>query len=322
MASAASFERPSNMALGGKEILVIGGSGFIGSHVVSRLVRDGARVSIYDRSSAGILPQSVRKLTGSLSDTALLRSCLKDKNIVIHLAASSLPAQGANNLASEIRNHVEITIRAAELASAAGVGHFVFAGSGGTAYGYSSDAGLREDMGTFPINAYGISKLAIEHYLRLLDRTGPMRTSTLRISNPFGEGQRARNGQGIVAAAMEHAIKGQAMPIWGDGSVSRDFIHVEDVAAAFAAICAIEDPPKLVNIGSGEAISILTLIKKIETVLEIELPLVFHPGRKVDVKKNMLDIGLANQTLGWSPRLSLAEGLERTARWWLESADS
>ncbi len=301
-----------------KKVLVVGGAGFIGRHVVRQLLSDGAQVAVLDVTRLPDDLSRVDQVTGSITDTALFASTVSGCDTVVFLANSSLPGSANTDLSSEIHDHVQTTIKAAEISNAQGVKRFVFASSGGTVYGYSSDQPLAEDMPTAPINAYGVSKLSIEHYLRLLSRLRPMQTVSLRVSNPYGEGQLALRNQGFVAAAMQHAISGKTMPIWGDGSVERDFIHVSDVAAGFAAACAAGEVPPVVNIGSGQALSLLDLLKMIEPALGRPVPVQFEPGRAIDVARNVLDISRARQALDWSPRTSMSEGLSRTARWWLD----
>jgi len=202
------------------------------------------------------------------------------------------------------------------------VKRFLFPSSGGTVYGTDPAPGtaLREDMATAPRNAYGASKLAIEHYLRLLNGLGRIATVSLRISNAYGEGQRAHRGQGFVAAAIRNALAGAPLEIWGDGSVERDFVHVSDVARAFVMAAHRDDPPPIVNIGSGVAVSLSEIVRRLEDALGQPVPVVHRAGRVVDVKRNVLDISRARATLGWTPEIRLEEGLARTVRWWRHDA--
>lgn len=305
------------MALHNRRILVVGGSGFIGRHVVTELLSQGAEVVVMDVAAPAERSAKVDYVIGSITDTSLLASAVAGIHTVVFLANSSLPGSANNDLSAEVHNHVQTTIKAAEIANAQNVRRFVFASSGGTVYGYSSELPLHEDMPTFPINAYGVSKLSIEHYLRLLSRIRPMETISLRVSNPYGEGQLAVRNQGIVAAAMQHSMLGKTMPIWGDGSVERDFIHVSDVARGFAAACSASEVPDVVNIGSGKALSLLNVLAQIEAALGRKVPVAFEPGRSVDVQRNLLDIERAQRLLNWTPSKTLTEGLAQTAQWWL-----
>ena len=304
-----------------QKVLIVGGGGFIGKKVVAAFVAAGARVSVLDMVAAD--RDDVEWSVGSLSDPTLVAAAANGCDSVIFLANSSLPGSSHADLSAEIQSHVFVTIKAAEICNSLGVNTFVFASSGGTVYGYSPDpqTGLVETDLTRPINAYGVSKLAIEHYLRLLSDLRPMRTVSLRISNPYGEGQRAARGQGIIAAAMEHTVKHTPMTIWGDGSAERDFLHVEDVARAFVAAAQYNGTESVFNIGSGACWSLRDALKAVLVATEQSLEIVYEKGRTVDVQRNQLDISLARRELGWAPIIDLPEGLMRTATWWLTPHD-
>ena len=299
-----------------QKVLVVGGGGFIGRKVVAAFVAAGARVRVIDMMPAD--RDDVEWTVGSVSDPTLVAAVAAGCDTVVFLANASLPGSSHASLSAEIQSHVLMSIAAAETCSSVGVRTFVFASSGGTVYGYSPDpgTGLSEADPTRPINAYGVSKLSIEHYLRLLADLRPMRTVSLRISNPYGEGQRAARGQGIIAAAMQHTVDGTPMTIWGDGSAERDFLHVADVAQAFVAAARYRGAEKVFNIGSGTCRSLRKTLDAVQAVTARPLEILYEPGRTVDVQRNRLEISLARRELGWAPAIDLAEGLARTAAWW------
>jgi len=299
-----------------KRVLVVGGNGFIGRHVVRQLIAAGAEVGVMDMAPGPEEFARLDQVVGSIADATLLASVVSGCDMVVFLANSSLPSSANTDLSSEVQAHVQVSVKAAEICNAQGVERFVFASSGGTVYGYSCDTPLTEDMPTRPRNAYGVSKLAIEHYLRIIGMQRDLRTVSLRVSNPYGEGQRALRNQGFIAAAMQHAMTGRTMAIWGDGTVERDFVHVADVADAFVLACAAENPPEVANIGSGQACSLLEVLGHVETALGKPVPVNFEPGRAIDVARNVLDTTRAAQGLGWKPGIGLQEGLRRTASWW------
>ncbi|MGQ7794592.1 NAD-dependent epimerase/dehydratase family protein [Faunimonas sp. B44] len=311
--------------LSGLRVLVVGGAGFIGQHVVAAFRDAGAAVSILDR-----VPPPERRnerdwIVGSIADASLVASTAAGSDVVVFLANSSLPGSSHANLAAEVEAHVGVTVRAAEICAALGVKRFLFASSGGTVYGIEPQeaGGLTVDMPTRPLNAYGVSKLAIEHYLRLIGETRDMSTVVLRISNPYGEGQRAVRSQGFVAAAMEHAIFGTRLPVWGDGTVERDFIHVADVAKAFVLAANCESRTPVLNVGVGTAVSLNAMLRMIEEAVGRRIAVDYQPSRAIDVRRNFLDITRTTREIGWRPSIDLASGLERTARWWIdEAADS
>ena len=304
--------------LGGRRVLVVGAGGFIGRHVVSGLVAAQAKVTALDLAAPKRIPNGVVEwVTGNVSDESVVAAASAGQDAVVYLASNSLPASANHDLAEEINSHVRATVKAAEICEASGVDLFLFASSGGTVYGLEADEPLVEDSPTRPRNAYGVSKLAIEHYLRLIGVLRHMKTVSLRIANPYGEGQRSHRSQGVVAAAMQHSIEGTAMPIWGDGSVVRDFVYVGDVAEAFVAACGYEGPSTVINIGSGAGVTLLDIIRLVETATGRPIRLDFEPDRPIDVRRNVLDIRRAARHLSWTPKVSLESGIAATAGWWL-----
>ncbi len=300
-------------------ILVIGGAGFIGGHVVKSLIDAGLNLAVYDLHAQ---PSSIdiEWHSGSITDLSLMASVVADRDAVVFLANASLPGSSIASLSMEIQSHVRDTLRVAEVCAELGVKHFVFASSGGTVYGHcpAPGTGLVETALTQPQNAYGVSKLAIEHYLRLLSGKADMRTTSLRISNPYGEGQRAVRGQGFIAAAIQRAMDGSELEIWGDGLVERDFIHVSDVAAAILATLRSDNPPDVVNIGTGQATSLKSIVEMVEAACGTSIDTRYYPGRRIDIERNVLDIARAQNTLDWSPRIVLEDGLTQTVAWWQE----
>lgn len=302
--------------LKGKRILVVGAAGFIGRHVTHALENSGANVVGFDYAGPSNAQSHFPWVSGSLTDPTLFATAVSDCYGVVFLANSSLPNTSNLDLAAEIDAHVKVSVNAAEICCRHNVSRFIFASSGGTVYGHDSADPLSESAQTTPRNAYGVSKLSIEHYLRLISAMRSMETVSLRISNPYGPGQRAHRNQGFIAAAFQNLQDGATMPIWGDGSVERDFVYVSDVAQAFLAALLVETPPHVVNIGAGQATSLLSILELIEQVHGQAVPVEFEPSRIVDVKRNVLDISKARKTLGWEPRTSLVAGLEKTDAWW------
>lgn len=304
----------------GRRVLVVGGAGFIGQHVVAAMRAARADVRVLDIVPAPPQAEIADWIVGSISDASLVASAAVGCDTVVFLANASLPGSSQASLALEVEMHVGATVKAAEICSALGVRRFLFASSGGTVYGIEPEGGrgLAVDMPTRPRNAYGVSKLAIEHYLRILGGLRAMKTLSLRISNPFGEGQRALRAQGFVAAAMQHAVAGTTLPIWGDGTVERDFLHISDVARAFVHAAAYEGSVPVLNVGSGRAVSLRAMLAMVEEALGRPVPVAYERDRPIDVRRNVLDIALTTAELGWAPEVDLRTGLARTARWWLE----
>lgn len=304
-----------------RPILVIGGGGFIGRHVVSALRRAEIVTRVMDFCPPLLEDAGLDWVTGSIADNTLVASAADGCGVVIFLANVSLPGSSHGDMAREAIGHVGVTLQVADVCKDMNVDRFLFASSGGTVYGYDApDGGLLEDSPNCPLNGYGVSKLSIEHYLRLMNVQGPMRTLSLRISNPYGEGQRANRSQGVIAAAMQHAMAGTRMPIWGDGKIERDFIHISDVADAFLAGLTHVGPSSVINIGSGRARTINEVLDATRRHTARDLQVEYQPDRPIDVHRNVLSIDRAQTELGWTPNIDFEEGMARTARWWLNQS--
>jgi len=303
-----------------RRVCVLGAGGFIGRHVVAECLAHGDRVravDVIDLAGTGFADDPRLEFRcGQLRDTGFVRQVLQGVDVVICLAPNSLPATSNADLAAEIGLHVQTTLHIAELAQQAGVARFVFPSSGGTVYGIDSPTPIAEDAPTRPRNAYGVSKLAIEHYLRVLSMLRGMQTVSLRISNPYGIGQRADSGQGFIAMAMRRAFGGETMTIWGDGGAVRDFLYIGDVARAMRLASLYDGGAEVINIGSGLGYSLREVARMVERITGRELRLSFEQSRRIDVAKNVLDNALAFQELGWRPKIPIEEGLRRTAEWW------
>jgi UDP-glucose 4-epimerase len=304
------------MTLSGRHVLVLGGGGFIGRHVVDAILAEGGEVSVMDLHQPDDADPRITWFCGSLGRSDAVAAAAQGCDTAIYCAGHSLPATGNRDVAGEITDHVVTSVRVAEICAAQGVKRFLFSSSGGTVYGTDNVAPMAETSPTLPKTAYGASKLAIEHYLRVVGAHQSMRTISFRIANPYGEGQHSGRGQGFIAAAMAAAFSGEELSIWGTGDVVRDFVYVGDVARAFASACTYEGPHDLFNIGKGEGASLLEIVAQVESASGRKINLKLCPERSIDVQRNVLDIARARAELGWSPDTLLATGLTRTAQWW------
>ncbi|MCP5091730.1 MAG: NAD-dependent epimerase/dehydratase family protein [Gammaproteobacteria bacterium] len=297
-------------------ILVVGASGFIGAAVTRALVAAGFAVRALDPFQRDDLPDGITWFQGTTGDGDLVTRAITGCDRVVFLGGNSAPDAGIPTVAREITGEVLPVIDFAEACATAGCAQFIFASSAGTVYGPSAAQQIAEDHPLAPIAPYGASKVSTEVYLRILARKYPMKSLILRLSNPYGPGQVVKRNQGFVAAAMAAAVEGRTLPIWGDGSVTRDYIYIDDVARAFAAACASEPMSDTINIGSGLGVTLLELRAAIEVATDRELAVNFEPARTVDIPRNVIDRTRAAARLGWQPEIDLSDGLRQTARWW------
>jgi len=297
--------------------LVLGGAGFIGSHLAEALLQAGHRVRIFDRPHLDRLPTFLQRrefevFTGDFLNPYVLSAALQGNEIVFHLVSTTLPKTSNDNPVYDVESNVVGTLRLLELCREQGVRKVVFASSGGTVYGVPRSVPIDESHPTEPICSYGIHKLMIEKYLQLNHRVHGLDYCVVRPPNLYGPRQRLDIAQGAVAVFLDRALHGKPIQVWGDGSVMRDYLYVEDAAEALVKAAAFEGEPKVFNIGSGVGTTLKQLIKEIEALLGRPVPVEYSAARTLDVPANVLDASLARRLLGWTPRTSLAEGLRRT----------
>jgi UDP-glucose 4-epimerase len=202
-----------------------------------------------------------------------------------------------------------------------GVKKIIFISSGGTVYGVPHQVPIPETHPTDPLVPYAITKLAIEKYLYFFHAMHGLEYSVLRVANPFGDRQRVGTGQGAVATFISKAIADEPIEIWGDGTVTRDYIYIDDVVDAFISAIDYSGEPRIFNIGSGCGRSVNELITTIEALIEKPIHRCYLPARAFDVPVNILDISRAQSILGWNPKFSFQEGLRRTISWIKKNED-
>jgi UDP-glucose 4-epimerase len=304
--------------LNGMRCLVVGAGGFLGRALSASLCDRGAVVQGYGRMPEDETARDHRVAwtNAPFSDFSTLARAVEDQEIVFHLLGSSIPESSNSDPAEDLLAHVFSTIKLLDLCRAAHVRKIVFASSGGTVYGIPAVVPTPETAPTDPISAYGISKLAVEKYLALYRHLHGMDYHILRIANPYGPGQSPFKKQGVVASILYRAISGKPFEIWGTGEVTRDFIHVEDVSAAFIHALHYAGEHRTMNVGSGHGLTINQVVGDVQHVLGLEGVRVTHkPGRAADVPVSILDTQLIRTVTSWRPRVSWIDGLTQTALW-------
>ncbi|HEX2542199.1 MAG TPA: NAD-dependent epimerase/dehydratase family protein [Caldimonas sp.] len=304
-----------------KTSVVLGGRGFIGSHLIDLLLQRGSKVKCFDRPlvqpvlGAVARTEGLSFIDGDFTSKSDVMRAIAGCDYCFHLVSTTVPKSSNDDPVYDVESNLLSTVKMLEDAVAAGVRKIIFASSGGTVYGIPERIPIAEQHPTNPVCSYGISKLATEKYLELFRLQRGLEYGVVRLANPFGERQRTEAAQGAVAVFLAKALRAETIEIWGDGSVVRDYIHISDVVEAMAALALHEGGPRVFNIGSGTGTSINTLLDKIETVLGSKVRRKYMSARPFDVPVNVLDIELAQSALGWSPRVTFDEGLQRSARW-------
>ena len=302
------------------KIVVFGGGGFIGSTIADQLLAEGHELRIFERPRI----QPYRKFTptehvewmvGDLASTHDVHDALLGMDAVMHLVSTTLPKNSNDDPVYDVQSNVVASLQLLNAMVAQNVRRLVFISSGGTVYGNPQYSPIDEQHPTEPLVSYGITKLTIEKYLQVFHRSHGIQTVSLRVGNPYGERQRVETAQGAVGVFLHKALRGESIDIWGDGSVTRDYIHASDVASAFSKALHYTGPHRVFNISSGVGTSLNALIHMLEQSLGQPIAKRYLPGRPFDVAVSILCNKLARQELGWEPVVSMQEGIERTARW-------
>ena len=303
--------------LRGSSCLVLGAGGFIGGHLCRSLRRRGAVVHGFGRRrSYPEALEGVRWTAGEFSDRAALARAVDGAEHVFHLLGSSTPESSNKDPVADLAAGAMASLHLLEICRAAGVRKVVFLSSGGTVYGIPSAVPISEDAPTDPISAYGVSKLAVEKYLRLYHHLHGLDYVVLRVANPFGPWQDPDRRQGVVPALMQAVLDGRPAEIWGDGRVVRDYLFAADAADAIAEAAAYRGEHRIFNVGSGVGRSVLDVLEDIGAALgRADVEAVHRPARATDVPVNVLDTSRIQRELGWEPRTGWADALDATAAW-------
>lgn len=308
----------STSALSGKACLVLGATGFIGWNLCRHLISQGVRVrAVWHRSISEEQRQypGIEWYHGSYADRDFVTRAIDGQNIVFHLVSTSTPARFNTDPLADIVENLGPTLQLAQISATSGVSNLIYASSGGTVYGISQEKLLSESSRTNPISCYGVGKLAAEKYLEIFGRYLGLKSTILRISNPYGPYQIVTKGQGLISRLISCGLDNEVMSIWGDGSVVRDFIFIDDVVFALVSAASYQGPEHIFNVGAGIGASVSEVIKVVESETGLSINIDYEAGRAVDVPVNILNTSLIRAHLNWEPRVPLREGIRKTFDW-------
>jgi UDP-glucose 4-epimerase len=302
------------------KIIIFGGGGFIGSTIADRLLLDGHELRIFERPRVAPYrkfaeSERVEWIAGDFSSTHDVSDAIRGVDVVLHLVSTTLPKNSNDDPIYDVQSNLVATLQMLNAMVAHNVRKIVFISSGGTVYGNPMYLPIDEKHPTDPLVSYGITKLAIEKYLQMYSLLHGISAITLRVANPYGERQRIETAQGAVGVFLHHALKGLPIEIWGDGSVTRDYIHVSDVAEAFVRAVGYSGARSCFNISFGAGTSLNELVDMLEDVLGKPVERRYLPGRPFDVPVSVLSNDLARDELEWAPSISMRCGIVRVAEW-------
>jgi UDP-glucose 4-epimerase len=288
----------------------------MGTHLVDRLLESGRSARIFGHSPNRFrtVPQGAEYVEGELGNYGLVREAMEGMEVVYHLVSTTLPKTSNDDPVYDVHSNLIDTIQLLKTCVEVGVRRVVFASSAGV-YGLPEALPITENHSTNPISSYSISKLAIEKYLQLFRYLYGLDFVALRISNPYGPLQNPMGQQGVVSIFLHRLYTGQPLRVWGDGNARRDYLYISNLVHALERAAEVEPQERVLNIGSGQGISINELLEVMATIVGEQPSVEYLPARTLDIPVSVLDIGRARAELGWSPDMELAEGLARTWKW-------
>jgi nucleoside-diphosphate-sugar epimerase len=309
------------------QFLVTGGAGFIGSHLVRRLLADGGWVRVIDNLATGKRERlrdvegAIEFIEGDLADPSTCENALSGIDCVLHQAAVPSVQRSVKNPIETNKANVTSTLNLLESCRKHGVRRFVYASSS-SAYGDTPVLPKREDMPPNPLSPYALQKFVGERYCQLYFRLYGLETVSLRYFNVFGPSQDPYSEYSAVIPKFATRLqRGESIVVYGDGEQSRDFTYVDNVVEAnILALRAPRAAGSVMNIGCGERITLNRLIKILEEILEVQAAVDYQPARPGDVRDSLADISLAQDLLGYQPKISVAQGLRRTVAWLASNA--
>lgn len=299
------------------DVLILGGNGFIGTALSLRLQEEGRQVTVLDPMPPRDPSFRGRWVPGKLEDHQLAEKILRPGMRVVHLAWSSLPEPSNRDPHGDLSSNLLPTLRWLDACADAGVDRVIFMSSGGTVYGVPVTDPIREDHPTNPICSYGIGKLAVEKYLSLYRHLRGLPFIVLRASNLYGPGKEPFGRQGAVNVFLGAVARNEKIPLWGDGRVVRDYLFISDLVELVLRCTesVVPSGESVFNAGFGRGHSLLDIIEEIHVVTGRNPEIEWLGGRKVDVPANVLDSGKVRSVFGWSPGVSLREGIRETWEW-------
>ena len=300
-----------------EKCLLLGGAGFIGKNLAMRLLRENYEVTVYDfyvkqNYSEEELKQ-INYYERELFKDTDLKSVIENQDVVIHLVSSVGPENSMINPERCYYNDVAKTVEILEIMRKCGVNKMIFISSGGTVYGDVNCESLKEDMQLFPQNHYGITKVTIEKILQMYNQIYQMENIIVRVANPYGTGQQSKKGIGAVTVFAEKILKSEIIEIWGDGSVVRDYIYIDDVVNMITKFVEykVNDFNIAYNIGTGVGTSLNQLIKELELQIGKKADVSYKQGRNIDVQRNVLNMEKTFHAIGNVLEYSLSKGIKK-----------
>jgi len=295
--------------------VVIGANGFIGSHLVDSLAREGHEVTAFGRFSSPepmYTASGVTAFRGDFLNRSDLERAVHGAELVFHFLSTTSPATAESDPSLDIRTNLVQTVTLLESCVAAGVGHVYFASTGGAIYGPQGREEYVETDPTMPVSPYAIGKLSIENYLRYFSVMHGLRSTALRISNPYGTRQPPHRLQGFIPIALRQIAQGKPVVRFGDGSMVRDYLYVEDLTRMITSMVGSTPQHDVYNLGSGAGHSVNEILDALRRVTGVDFEIEERQVPATFVDRVVLDTTRFGTEFGGLELTSLEAGIRET----------
>lgn len=302
--------------------LVLGGGGFIGSHLVDELLRRSHDVRVLDTVADRYrqTPRGVDYKLGDYGNPAVLAEALQDVDTVYHLASMTVPSTSNLDPAADIAANLVPSVRLFEQMVGLEVSRMIFLSSGGTVYGNPGHVPVTVAHPVQPLCSYGIVKVAIEHYLHMFHELHGLSPLILRASNAYGPRQGHLGVQGAIATFLNRVLTGEPIQIWGDGDIVRDYLYVSDLAR----LCVLAGESEIegtYNAGSGVGYSLNAVLEAVAEATGEHPEVRYGPSRSLDVERIVLDTSHTEAVFHWRQEIALRDGIALHWAWMRQCAN-
>jgi UDP-glucose 4-epimerase len=300
------------------KIIILGGDGFIGSHLVEKLLTSNEHsITILNRTKNNFskVHTNINYIFGDFNDIDILRKAIWSSDLVIHLISTTVPITSNLDPIYDVKANLIGTLNLLEEMNKQEIKKFIFLSSGGTIYGNPKYVPMDEEHPLNPINSYGIVKMSIEKYIKLYAKKYNFKYCIIRPSNPYGPRQRFDGMQGVISTFLYKSLKNEPVTVWGKGSEVRDYIYIDDLIDILNIIVNNELENSIYNVGYGEGYSVQDIIEKIERVVGKKLDIKYIKANVEMVKEVTLDITKIKKDFCWQPKTSLLSGIQKHFEW-------
>jgi len=298
-------------------ILILGGSGFIGSNLAEYLSEKGENIIVFNKSKnvKNLEPfkDRIKIINGDFRDFKKIRKIFdKEKiDIVIHLISNVIPGTEFDKVAADMDVELVTTMKLANYLAEKKI-KLVFFSTGGAIYGNNTKTLYSENDTPNPINYYGWLKLSIEKYIEMQHEINGLEYMNIRPSNVYGKNQKQKGKQGLIAVTLGKIIRNEKIDVWGDGKITRDYLYVEDLCRAVYLLIKNNKWNETYNIGSGKGTSVNSVLKTIKNVTGKDFKINYTEKRKIDSKHNALNTAKLKKAIKWENLTTLEDGIKKT----------